>query len=82
MRWIVVAALTLTLTAPASAQQQGSPTEQVMGAKLMRELQEGLQCNITLLTAQQELAKANSRIADLEAAAQKKDAPATAPAGK
>lgn len=75
-RSIVVAML--LLTTPALAQQPA--TEQAMGSKLMREIQEGLQCSINLLTVQQELAKANARIAEFEA--QKRDAPTPPPEAK
>ena len=51
---------------PCLAQQQQSPGEQALGAKLMQELQSGLNCNAQLISVQAELAKANARIKELE----------------
>lgn len=50
-----------------SQQQQSTPTEQVFGAKILKELQEGLSCNVNLLTVQVELNKLQARIKELEA---------------
>ena len=53
------------LATPALAQQ--SPLEQALGAKLMREINEGMVCSTQLLTAQQQLAAAQARVKTLEA---------------
>lgn len=42
------------------------PSEQAIGAKLMREIQDGLQCNVNLISVQVELAKAQARVKELE----------------
>lgn len=52
---------------PASAQQQQSPAEQAMGAKIVQELQAGLTCNISLITVKAELEEAKAKIKELEA---------------
>lgn len=63
-----LAFLFLLLAAPCFAQQQQqSPGEQALGAKLMQELQSGLNCSANLIGAQAELAKAQARIKELEA---------------
>ncbi len=65
-RIIFLAAL---LATPATAQQQSPPSEQALGAKLMREVQDGLQCNVSLISVQAELAKAHARVKELESVA-------------
>jgi hypothetical protein len=60
-----IVVLTL-LPAAAFAQQQGTPTEQAMSAKLLQEIQSGLTCSVNLITVQADLAKANARIKELE----------------
>ena len=47
--------------------QTTTPTEQVMGTKIMQEVQAGLVCGVNLLAAQADLAKAQARIKELEA---------------
>jgi hypothetical protein len=70
---IPVAAMLLATTA--HAQQQSTPTEQALGAKLMQEIQGSLTCGANLIAAHADLAKANARIKEMEpkAEAPKKD---------
>lgn len=56
----------LLLASPAIAQQQPTPIQQALGERLMREVNEGLQCSASLIGLQQELAKALARVKDLE----------------
>lgn len=65
---IIIGGMVVGIT-PATAQpqqQQQSPGEQALGAKLMQEIQGGLNCSANLITVQAELAKANARIKELE----------------
>lgn len=64
MRALIVG---LSLFAATSAMaQQSTPGEQALGTKLMQEIQSGLNCSTSLITAQADLAKANARIKELE----------------
>lgn len=67
MRWLLVFVM-FTISPAAIAQHMQSPsaTEQALGAKLMQEIQSGLNCSTNLLTMQAELAKAQARIKELE----------------
>lgn len=67
----------LSVTAPRSCAhaQQQSPVEQAIGAKLMQEIQSGLNCSVSLITAQAELAKAQARIKELEKTVGEKEKP-------
>lgn len=65
MKKVLVMAL-LLVSAPAFAQQQ-TPGEQALGAKLMQELQSGLNCSGTLISVQRELEAAKAKIKELEA---------------
>jgi hypothetical protein len=62
----VLAFLITLLVSPAMAQQQASPSEQALGNKVLQEIQSGLQCSSSLISAQAELAKALARIKELE----------------
>ena len=57
---------------PAFAQNQPAPNEQALGAKLMQEIQGGLNCSASLIGVQAELVKAQARIKELEAKAEEK----------
>lgn len=46
----------------ALAQQQASPLEQALGAKMMREMNDGLQCSANVIVAQQQLAAAQAEV--------------------
>lgn len=63
---VVILALSLLIATSALAQQQ-TPSEQALGTKLMQEIQGGLNCSASLITAQAELTKAQARIKELEA---------------
>lgn len=67
---VVILALSLLIATSALAQQQ-TPSEQALGTKLMQEIQGGLNCSASLITAQAELTKAQARIKELEAKAEK-----------
>lgn len=54
------------LTATSALAQQQTPSEQALGAKLMQEIQGGLNCSASLIGVQAELAKANAKIKELE----------------
>ena len=69
---IIFVLLVLLLATPARAQQQ-TPTEQALGAKLMQELQGGLNCNTSLISVRNDLVKAQARIEELEKAAKEKE---------
>lgn len=71
MRAFIIA-LALLASSAAFAQQQQTPGEQALGAKLMQELQGGLNCSANLIGAQAELAKAQARIKELEAKVEEK----------
>ena len=62
-----LAIFVLIFASPALAQQQ-QPTaaEQALGQKLFKEMQEGVNCSVNLISVQAELAKANARIKELE----------------
>lgn len=62
----VVLGLLLLVASPATAQQT-SANEQALVTKLLKEIQEGLNCNTSSITQQAELAKAQARIKELEA---------------
>lgn len=59
-------ALLLVLCARTFAQQGPTPGEQALGAKLMQEIQSGINCSAELIGAKIELAKAQARIKELE----------------
>lgn len=59
-------ALALILLATPVIAQQQTPTEQALGDKVLLELKAGLTCNVSLITVQAELAKAQARIKELE----------------
>lgn len=59
--------IALLLSTAAQAQQQQSPTEQALGAKLLLEIQQGLACSAEAVTLKSDLAKAFTKIKDLEA---------------
>lgn len=65
-----IAALAWVLMmAPAQAQQQQkSPVEQVLTARVMQEIQTSLNCGVDLITMQAALDKANARVKELEGA--------------
>lgn len=60
-------ALVLLLPSIAFAQTTATPAEQALGAKLMREINEGLTCNASVNTLQAELVAAKAKIKELEA---------------
>lgn len=70
MRIFIIVLSLLTATS-ALAQAVGTPSEQAMGTKLMQEIQGGLNCSADLIAARSELAKAQARIKELEAKAEK-----------
>lgn len=55
------------LAATSALAQSASPNEQAMGVKLLQEIQAGLSCSANLISAQADLAKAQTRIKELEA---------------
>lgn len=55
----------LGVATPALA-QQASPTEQALGAKLMKEINEGLTCNANVIALQAEIVKLQTRIRELD----------------
>lgn len=63
---LILAAVLLAAT-PALAQQQASPLEQALGAKLTTEVGAGLQCSVDLINTRAALDKALARIKELEA---------------
>lgn len=67
MRTLIIG-LSLFVATSAMAQQQQPPaaSEQALGAKLMQEIQGGLNCSANLISVQADLAKANARIKELE----------------
>lgn len=58
--------VTLLASTCVSAQQVPPASEQALGAKLMQEIQGGLNCSASLITVQAELAKTQARIKELE----------------
>jgi hypothetical protein len=62
----IIIVMLVALAFPAFAQQQASPTEQALGARLMQEIQGSLVCGASLITVQADLAKAQARIKELE----------------
>lgn len=62
---VFIIALSLFIATSALAQQQ-TPSEQALGTKLMQEIQGGLNCSASLISAQAELAKAQARIKELQ----------------
>lgn len=58
----------LLFSAPAFAQQPqpSTPLEQALGAKLVAEINAGLQCSATQTVLQQQLQQATAKVADLE----------------
>lgn len=62
----LIVGLSLLVATSALAQQQ-TPGEQALGAKLMQELQSGLNCGTSLISVQRELETAKARIKELEA---------------
>lgn len=54
--------------------QQQTPNEQVLVAKLLQEIQSGINCGSEAITLRENLAKANARIKELEP---KPDTPAS-----
>lgn len=65
MKKILILAAGLLAT-PALAQQQQTSGEQALAAKLMQELQGGLNCSASLISVQADLAKAQARLKELE----------------
>lgn len=63
---ILIIALSLFVATAAMAQQQPAASEQALGAKLMQEIQGGLNCSANLISVQADLAKAQARIKELE----------------
>jgi hypothetical protein len=64
------AAFSVALLLPSSAlaqQQQASPAEQALAARLMSEIQKGVTCEAGGIGMQVELAKALAKIKELEA---------------
>lgn len=49
-----------------------TPGEQALGAKLMQEIQSGLNCSASLISVRAELEKAQARIKELEAKPEEK----------
>lgn len=63
LRYAIAFAL---LATPCLAQQAPTPNEQALSNKLMQELQEGVSCNVQLITTKAELTKALARLRELE----------------
>lgn len=61
---VFLSLLAVLSAGPAFAEQ--TPGEQALGAKLMQELQTGLNCSAELIGVKADLAKANARIKELE----------------
>lgn len=70
MRTFIIATALLASTS-AFAQQQ-TPSEQALGAKLLQEIQGGLNCSASLISVQADLAKANARIKEIESKPEEK----------
>ena len=66
MKRLAIALAILLLAAPAAAQQQATPNEQALLAKITTEMNAGLQCTSALISATQAMAKAEARIKELE----------------
>jgi Skp family chaperone for outer membrane proteins len=68
MRLIIIG-LSLIAATSALAQQPSAatPNERALGQKLFQEMQSGVTCSSNLIAAQEELAKAQARIKELEA---------------
>lgn len=60
----IIAAITPTMAQSAAPQ---SASEQALGQKLMTEINGGLQCHADKISVDQALAKAQARVAELEA---------------
>lgn len=66
-RTIATALFAITVLSPAQAQQQQpSPSEQALGAKLMKEINDGLQCSATVVSAQAEIQRLQAKLKELE----------------
>lgn len=79
-RMITLIALFLGIVVAHGQPQQPppAPLEQALGRKLMVEINDGLQCQASLISlgsVQQDLAKAQARIKELEAKLEPKDPP-------
>lgn len=74
MKRIVLAAVVFALVAPVFAQQpQQSPMEQALSQRLSAEIGINIQSAAVIIDLRQQLAAAQARIKELEAAAPKKD---------
>jgi len=58
--------ITLCLLSTVAVAQQQSPAEQALSAKLIREINEGLSCSVSLTQAQTKIAELEKKIAELE----------------
>lgn len=67
MKYLVFAAA--LLISGAARAEQNTAGERALSAKLMREINEGISCNMGLMALQDDLAKAQVRIKELEAGA-------------
>jgi opacity protein-like surface antigen len=77
MRFLTAALIACAVASSASAQQQQqqqqqTPFEQALSAKLLQEIQGGLTCSTQVIAAQAELAKAQTRIRELEVGREEK----------
>lgn len=73
MKSIII--LSLLLASNAAFAQQTQTMEKALGAKLMREINESISCNASLISLQDDLMKAQTKIKELEAKAEPKKEP-------
>lgn len=73
MRTLLLLAALLSTT-PALGQQEPTPAEHAMAAKILQEVQAGLSCSALLFSMKVELDNARAKIKDLEAKANAKPA--------
>ena len=77
---LIVVTAVLAFSCSAFAQQQPTPREQALLWKLGTEVESGVQCNTVLVQNQQQLARAQARIRELEAKYEPKPVEPAAPA--
>lgn len=76
MKYLIAALLLLPTSAFAQVQPAGNtPLEQALGAKLMQEINNGLQCSAAQVTLGQQLQAAQAKIAELQKQIDAKEPP-------
>ena len=66
MKWLLVVCFLIPTVASAEQQQQQSPEVQALIAKLLAELNSGLQCSANSIAGRQELEKAYAEVKRLK----------------